>query len=81
MNKFKKTGFALRHQNCFLGGKEYHFVQGEAYVIDEEEVWNKLTNPVQPVLRPESRKKAPDVITTVKVKEYNEKTDKLRSRK
>ena len=45
------VGVAIRTQSAFLGGKQYNFKVGERYEIDKKEVFEKLTNKIQPVLR------------------------------
>ena len=79
MNKFKRTGYALRNQRCHMGDRIYNFEQGKAYVITEEGDWAKFTGD-QPVLRADGRameiiKEPPERV------KYNPKTDKLRSKK
>ena len=90
MKEFKRTGFALRNQNCDMGGRIYNFVQGESYDIFEEGDWAKFVGK-EAVLRPDGRysepkkarkpkpKKVIEEVPEPKPEDYNEKTDKLRS--
>jgi|GEM_PF-1989263 len=42
---------ALVSRSVRLCAKDYKFVEGKEYIIDEWEVFTKLTNPLNPVLK------------------------------